>query len=48
MKRLLVIAGLIAAALVAVAIVVSLRGRRISPAGTELSKAAHERGDAAR
>lgn len=46
MKRLLVIAGLIAAALVAVAVVVSLRGRRVSPAGTELSRAA-ERGDAA-
>ena len=45
MKRLLVIVGLLAAALIAVAIVVSLRGR-MSPAGTELTKAA-ERGDAA-
>lgn len=45
MKRLLVIAGLIAAALVAVAFVVSLRGR-MSPAETELSKAAQS-GDAA-
>ena len=45
MRRLLVIAGLAAAALVAVAFVVSLRGR-MSPAGTELSQAA-ERGDAA-
>ena len=45
MKRLLVIAGVIAAALFAVALVVSLRGR-MSPAGTDLSKAA-ERGDAA-
>jgi hypothetical protein len=46
MKRLLVVAGLLAAALVAVAFVVSHRGRRVSPAGTELSKAAAG-GDAA-
>lgn len=46
MKRLLIVAGLLAAALVAVAFVVSLRGRRVSPAGTELSKAAAG-GDAA-
>lgn len=46
MKRLLVVAGLLAVALVAVAFFVSRRGR-IGPAATELARAA-ERGDAAR